>query len=737
MSWGVLNTAMLVGLLGAAVPVIIHFLNRRRDPIVDWGAMQFLDLGRRARQRLRLTELLLMLARMALLAGVAFALARPFISGTPGDGGAVAKLAGLGGPARDLVFILDGSAAMGRMAGGSTPRAKAIAEARKVVEALRPGDSVAVLVATDRVRPIIDPPVFDLKRVDSALAALGKGPGSGRASGDIPAALAEAFRVLERTQNPAREVIILTDGRRASWKPGETGRWSLLRDLHKRLPVPPRVWSLALGTNNPPDAPNGSVGAVSVSRSLVTPGLPVTITAEVENGGPGPLTRTAELLIDGETAPGSARVVGPIPAGGRAPLSFPASLNDPGAHLLTVKLVNGEDALAADDASSAAVEVAAALPVLLVDGEPGREPFTGETDFLRAALAPTGDDTPQARATVVTPDRFTAESLKGQRVLILANVERLDPDQSAAISRFIDAGGGVLVAPGDRTDVAAWNALGWMPATLGDRVGDFSARKVVGRPAPRTFSGPVLPAFAQGDSPPLAEADLFAFRTLEPGAGSSVSARLNTGAPWVVERVEGRGRVLLLAGPLDAEGGTLPVNPDFVPLVHEWAFHLAGGMAPRPVKPGESLVFELNPGPDSKLTSLPLLTPAGEKVAAPISRGPGFARVRFDDTAEPGVYRLTRPDPPGGFLYAVVQGDSRGADPAHLDPAEATKLAEGWPLEFAPDPERLGTRLLAASAGGRRELWRFLVLAALAGLCGEIYLTRRLVRGQGLAEARE
>ena len=57
MSWGVLNAAMLVGLLGAAVPVVIHLINRSRDPIVDWGAMQFLELGRRARQELRLNEL--------------------------------------------------------------------------------------------------------------------------------------------------------------------------------------------------------------------------------------------------------------------------------------------------------------------------------------------------------------------------------------------------------------------------------------------------------------------------------------------------------------------------------------------------------------------------------------------------------------------------------------------------------------------------------------------------------
>src|SRR4051812_3043991 len=111
MSLGLLNAAMLAGLAGVAIPVIIHFLHRRHDPVLDWGAMQFLDLGRQARRRVRIEELLLMLARMALLALVAIALARPFLG--PSTAGAEAAV-GSGGARRDVVLILDGSDSMGR-----------------------------------------------------------------------------------------------------------------------------------------------------------------------------------------------------------------------------------------------------------------------------------------------------------------------------------------------------------------------------------------------------------------------------------------------------------------------------------------------------------------------------------------------------------------------------------------------------------------------------------------------
>ena len=50
MSWGLLNAAILAGLVGAALPLVIHLLNRRRGDVLDWGAMQFLEPGRRSRR---------------------------------------------------------------------------------------------------------------------------------------------------------------------------------------------------------------------------------------------------------------------------------------------------------------------------------------------------------------------------------------------------------------------------------------------------------------------------------------------------------------------------------------------------------------------------------------------------------------------------------------------------------------------------------------------------------------
>src|SRR6516165_6662154 len=110
MPFGLLNALMLLGLAGLAIPPIIHLLNRRRYEVIDWGAMQFLEISEVTRRRLLLEEILLMLMRMGLLAVLVFALAGPFLKTT--------FAARLGARTnRDVVLVFDGSYSMGSQGG--------------------------------------------------------------------------------------------------------------------------------------------------------------------------------------------------------------------------------------------------------------------------------------------------------------------------------------------------------------------------------------------------------------------------------------------------------------------------------------------------------------------------------------------------------------------------------------------------------------------------------------------
>src|SRR5438094_7419268 len=105
MTFGLLNILMLAGLAGLAIPPLIHLLHRRRFDVVDWGAMQFLQISETTRRRLLIEELLLMLLRMAAIGVLVLALAAPYVASP--------ALAYLGRPSRDVALILDGSMSMG------------------------------------------------------------------------------------------------------------------------------------------------------------------------------------------------------------------------------------------------------------------------------------------------------------------------------------------------------------------------------------------------------------------------------------------------------------------------------------------------------------------------------------------------------------------------------------------------------------------------------------------------
>src|SRR5262249_26269870 len=136
---------LLMGGLGAAavaVPVILHFFFRSRYRTVPWAAMSFLLTSiEQTSRRLKFQELLLLLLRMALLALLAFALARPISSAVSGVGR---------GEAGAAVFLIDNSMSVGVREGDQTRLERARAAALDVLEKLPAYSTVQVITCADR-----------------------------------------------------------------------------------------------------------------------------------------------------------------------------------------------------------------------------------------------------------------------------------------------------------------------------------------------------------------------------------------------------------------------------------------------------------------------------------------------------------------------------------------------------------------------------------------------------------
>ena len=95
----------IAGIVGIAIPILIHLLWRQRRKPVRWGAMRFLlEAYRRHRRRLQLEQLLLLAVRCLIVALLGLALARPILEAT--------GVIDLGG-AREVYLVLDDGLASG------------------------------------------------------------------------------------------------------------------------------------------------------------------------------------------------------------------------------------------------------------------------------------------------------------------------------------------------------------------------------------------------------------------------------------------------------------------------------------------------------------------------------------------------------------------------------------------------------------------------------------------------
>ena len=208
-----LHPAMLWGLLLAAVPVIIHLLNRRRYRTVRWAAMDFLRAAYRKNQRrLRFENLLLLLLRTALIILLALALARPFLTG--------GVASALSDRTTNYTILLDNSYSMGLNEGVTSPFDRGVREALKIAGSMEREDSVSLYLTNDNfggARPGVPRSVFrDSHDADKARSVLGRLRVSSARSRMVDALAIVADRM--DAKRPGKVLAVITDLTRASWQ---------------------------------------------------------------------------------------------------------------------------------------------------------------------------------------------------------------------------------------------------------------------------------------------------------------------------------------------------------------------------------------------------------------------------------------------------------------------------------------------------------------------------------------
>jgi hypothetical protein len=245
------------------------------------------------------------------------------------------------------------------------------------------------------------------------------------------------------------------------------------------------------------------------------------------------------------------------------------------------------DGVTADDARYTAVDFAASVPALLIEGDV-RAIGSNESDSYYVASAISPDPALTGIKPQIEPPQFLRTSPLDQfHAIYLMNVERLQDAEITALESYVKAGGGVVFFAGDRLQAADYtrrlyrNGEGLFPVPLVDSV-LLEEPLAEGTPDMQISAHPIFGRFAGDRNPFISAVNIARYVAVErkwkPAADSTakVIARLRNGAPLIVEQSFGEGRVvavLTTAGP--AWNNWARANPSYIVTMQQLQAHLS------------------------------------------------------------------------------------------------------------------------------------------------------------------
>jgi hypothetical protein len=477
-------------LTAASVPVLIHLINRRRHKTIQWAAMQFLlKASRESRGKKKLRHILILTCRALAIAALAFAAARPVVSGLIGWGG---------GAIDTVVLLMDRSASMEIKPGdGLEPRRRIVlAKVRDAMADLGGARLVLIDSASGRAQEIPSPEILDSLASTAATDT----------AADLPAMLTRAAEFLTETSGRS-EVWLASDLQSSNWRP-EDERWAAACASLMALPQKPALRVLSI---TGPTAANSAVRLMGSRRAgdellfdleIARAGeargtVPIQLTTQL-NGG----RATESLTLAGQSLRFQKRI--PLPAAsesGYGWFSIPADGNP------------------RDNVAFFAYGPARSTKSLVV------APAGESADYLMLAAAPPG--LAGFEAARVDPAE-AATAIQNELAAIIWAAPLPAGPAADALQAFLTSGGHVLFLPPGSPSAASFNELSWAdPAEA---------------PAGKFF---ILADWNRTDGPmrdgiagtPIAASRLKAIRRQIPQGDASPLARWEDGEPALIRRI--------------------------------------------------------------------------------------------------------------------------------------------------------------------------------------------------------
>ncbi len=713
-----LNPALLLGLIAAAIPILLHLLNLRRLRTIEFSTLTFLkELQRTRIRRLKIRQLLLMVLRTLLVMLLVLAFARPTLKGSiMGSLGSHGKTS--------IVLLIDDSFSMtaSDQQGELLKQAKQTALA--IIGLLKEGDEVSLVKFSDVNRSSMERqhvPSRDPQLVSRTIEELKPSP--------IHTKLVDALRysakLIAGAANFNREIYLISD-----FQHGLLERSVTSTPAAESLFSPEvRFFLMPLGKR---PAQNFGVEAITIPGAIFERGKPFTVKAQIGNfSGENAQNHLVGLFLNGTRV--AQRGVDLLPETS-SEVEFSVTSNETGFVEGFVELE--DDDIPYDNRRFFTVHLPERINVLLAGSE-------AETRYVRLALAARESrDGSAFGLQEVGVERLGSTHLQGAHILVLVAPETLSPAQANQIATFVAHGGGLMVFPGMAGRAEQFNTSFASQLKLPTVIGVDGAPPQSPNEHMESFvefdrielRHPLFQGMFDTPEPTGAAQNRGRQRTVEsprivrsvryaPSAGSNQIITLTNGSAFLLEHQKESGRILMFAVAPDLAWSDFPLKGLFVPLLHRSISYLAGEQH----QSTDHLAGD-------EVTIRSVLRTSGpwtirnpsmiEVVTTPQSRG-AQQSVRFGETESVGLYTISAGTGVIRKFAVNLHADESNTVPS--EPSELKALLERTGIASSAvsliDQPQEAQRLVLESRFGV-ELWKHLLIAALLVALAEMIVAR-------------
>jgi hypothetical protein len=663
---GFLAPWFLAGAALMGLPLYLHLLRRHTTTPQKFSSLMFFERRTQSSIRHRRFHYLLLLSlRLALLLLVALAFANPYFKRT-----AVAAAGD-----KQLLLVVDDSFSMR----AGTRLADAKREAESVLGS-RSGSTRAQVAALGSRLQVLTQPIQDSGALRAAVEGIG--PGDSRSNF---AELSRAARSVSESTRAPIELHFFSDMQKSSM-PGSFSELSL----------PPGV-TLVLHPVATRTQPNWAVESVR-APGRVSDTKKARVDATIAGYGTPAATRAISLVVNGKKV-ASQNVE--VPAAGRANVEF-QSLDVPYGFSRCEVRIDSADALPADDTYLFSVERSDPEPVLFVhESSDTRSPV-----YFGSALGSAADSSFSFES--LTVDRAANVPLSKYAFVVLSDVGSLPSQLENDLVRYVQGGGGVLVAVGTSTGQRSR-----IPVSQQNVLSTHDYSRDAARYLTTGDTDTSHPSMANSEHWSGAK---FYYAVAVDSGDSRVVVRLTDQTPLLLDKKIGEGHVLVLATGLDDLTSDLPVQPVFVPFVKQTALYLSGTAD----RAGSRIVdssLELRTSKDQAV-SVEIVDPAGRR---PLSLQEASTAQSYQLTSS-GFYDVRLAN--GRRDLVAVNPDRRESN-LEVVPDEDLALWRGGSASGEPQPAAAG--IAESEPAKPRSLWWYaMFLVLLAGIAESVVASRYL-----------